>query len=39
MKVWLARMVVALLLPFGLLVLAYWLIEDWIKGRKICGMP
>lgn len=37
MKTWAARLVVALLLPFGLLVLAYWLIEDWIKGRKIGG--
>lgn len=34
MKVWLARMVGALLLPFGLLVLAYWLIEDLDQGPE-----
>ena len=33
MSVWIARLVVALLLPFGLIVLVYWLLEDWIKGR------
>ena len=32
-NVWLARIAVPLLVPFGLLVLVYWLLEDWIKGR------
>ena len=32
MNRWLARLIVALLLPFGLVVLCYWLIQDWLKS-------
>lgn len=35
MKDWAYRLALVALLPLGTLLLAYWLLEDWVKGRKI----
>lgn len=33
----LAKLAAVLVVPLILLVIALWLIEDWIRGRKIGG--
>lgn len=39
MRIWVARAIVVLLIPVGMLVLIGWLLEDWLRSRKIGGAP